>query len=414
MALQKLLLVAALPLASALESLRAQSSSHTWVSFDEYVVKFGRSYRQGTHEYVERYNLYQERVEFIRRQNSDPNRLWTAGINHLTDRTEAEFKLLQGWRGKHGEGSASPQGPANLLAEKSEYIWAPKSVSWHNLSATMTAEDQGSCGSCWAMATSTMLSGRYEVQTKTARTFSVQQLVNCVQNPLACGGSGGCDGATVELAMDYIHKNGLHDTDAVPYIGNDQQCVEESEGPSLLEFGHSKKHSVQLSAYRTLPSNKALPLMHSLIQGPVAISVGASDWMMYQNGIFNSCLKDVIINHAVTLIGYGEDNGINYWTIQNSWGPSWGEGGHMRLFRHGSAKEDEEFCGTDYHPEEGIACKPYPESVRVCGMCGILYDSVEATFASKPKPMLLKAKGKQGHGQGRGAKNANKRGGQKK
>ena len=31
-------------------------------------------------------------------------------------------------------------------------------------------------------------------------------------------------------------------------------------------------------------------------------------------------------------------------------------------------------------PQEGSACKPYPKSVTVCGMCGILYDSVAAHF----------------------------------
>jgi hypothetical protein len=52
----------------------------------------------------------------------------------------------------------------------------------------------------------------------------------------------------------------------------------------------------------------------------------------YANGVFSGCTskKD---NHAVLVVGYGEENGEKYWLIRNSWGTTWGNGGFMKILR---------------------------------------------------------------------------------
>jgi len=54
----------------------------------------------------------------------------------------------------------------------------------------------------------------------------------------------------------------------------------------------------------------------------------------YTNGIHNptDCSND--INHAVLIVGYGEDDGVLYWIVKNQWGPSWGEKGFFRIIRN--------------------------------------------------------------------------------
>jgi len=37
--------------------------------------------------------------------------------------------------------------------------------------------------------------------------------------------------------------------------------------------------------------------------------------------------------HAVKVIGYGEENGVKYWMVANSWNENWGENGFFRILR---------------------------------------------------------------------------------
>ena len=181
-------------------------------------------------------------------------------------------------------------------------------------------------------------------------------------------GTGGCEGATAEIAFDYVASAvGImeeYELGYQAYYGSDSACgVTDEMLPKATITGFSQ-----------LPANNYTALMNSVAQvGPIAISVDASTFHSYESGIFSGCNQEQPdINHAVVLMGYGEENGQKYWIVRNSWSASYGEAGYIRVAR---SDADEEVCGMDTTPHDGSACDGEDEPVRVCGTCGILYDS---------------------------------------
>lgn len=224
-------------------------------------------------------------------------------------------------------------------------------------------------------------------------------MVNCVPNPDSCGGTGGCQGATVELALEWALHNQVKEEHEMPYQAEDIECSSDGNSNSnsnffsrnFLGFRQSSAQAARaveyngMKGWKKLPENKYADLMKAVYEkGPVGISVGASGWHSYANGIYDNCSPDIVVNHAVTLTGYGieESTGDKFWNILNSWGQDWGEGGQMRLLR---SDDEEEYCGTDNDPAAGTGCKGGPSEVTVCGMCGILYDSALPVFTGSKK-----------------------------
>jgi len=201
--------------------------------------------------------------------------------------------------------------------------------------------------------------------------LSEQQIASCTSNPKHCGGSGGCGGGTAQVAYDSIVQMGGIETEWTnPYIsyeGKDFNCT-----------FHKSRAAVRISGYTQLAHNEYAPLMEAVAtKGPIAISVDASAWSFYESGIFDGCNQATPdVDHAVQLVGYGTENGQDYWLVRNSWSPNWGEGGYIRLARSSALR-----CGTDVTPEHGSGCDGGPSTVQTCGTCSILFDSVYPNIA---------------------------------
>ena len=53
----------------------------------------------------------------------------------------------------------------------------------------------------------------------------------------------------------------------------------------------------------------------------------------YHGGILQDPTRAFMTDHVVSIVGFGEEDGVKYWKIRNSWGTYWGEEGFFRLIR---------------------------------------------------------------------------------
>jgi C1A family cysteine protease len=71
----------------------------------------------------------------------------------------------------------------------------------------------------------------------------------------------------------------------------------------------------------------------ALQQQPLSVSLQADKpvFQMYHSGIFSDVTCGTTLDHATMVVGWGEENGQEYWIMRNSWGTTWGELGYMRV-----------------------------------------------------------------------------------
>lgn len=293
-------------------------------SFEEYMKDFGKTYDAS--ELQQRKEAFEKSLKEVEEHNSKPEMSWKLAINEYSDWSEKELKSLRGLKKHKREASAFKTETLHIAREE---VY-PDNVDWRESGKVTPPKNQGHCGSCWAFATTGAVESAAAINSGLLTVLAPQQLVSCAENLEHCGGTGGCDGSTSELAMEYIKDHGMVGVDVIPYesfFGADVEC-------SASMKQHAQWHKlVTITGWVKTTTNNLDAVMHAIVnKGPLAISVDASHWSGYSSGIANPCDMNgnIDIDHAVGLVGYGVDNGKKYWLVRNSWGATWGEHGYIR------------------------------------------------------------------------------------
>ncbi|XP_072379755.1 cathepsin B-like [Diabrotica undecimpunctata] len=287
--------------------------------------------------------------EFINYINSKQS-TWIAGRNFDENLSIQEIKNLLGAK-KMRIGVAK-----EFL--HSENIQVPDSFdareNWKECSDVIsTVVDQSSCGSCWAVAAASAMSDRRCIvsEGKLKVPVSAENLLACCDS---CG--FGCEGGYMDDAWSYWHDTGIS---TGGLYGSNQGCQSYSLQPcehhtngtkvqcSTLNYDTpSCKHQCDDPAlnykseltYASGPVNYFTSVDNMqkeiLTNGPIETRFDAySDFVNYKSGVYQHVAGEYLGGHAVRVLGWGEENGVAYWLVANSWNEDWGDKGFFKILR---------------------------------------------------------------------------------
>ena len=208
---------------------------------------------------------------------------------------------------------------------------SPSKFDWRNGDYNPTGRncvtpvrDQGDCGSCWAFATIAPIESNILIKDTINVDISEQWLINCNGYGWGCEHGGWWAHDFFKDKSDECGKVGGVLESEIPYKANEGSCKCDRH---QIFFIHD---SAYVGASNTVPPTENLK-QAIMDYGPLTVGVYAgNDFRDYTGGIFT---KDIgsSINHAVTIVGWDDNNGNGYWIVKNSWGYDWGEDGYIRI-----------------------------------------------------------------------------------
>ncbi|KAK6152749.1 hypothetical protein DH2020_012388 [Rehmannia glutinosa] len=286
--------------------------------YENWLARHGKNYN-AIGEKDKRFEIFKDNLRFVEEHNT-ANRTYKVGLNRFADLTNEEYKSL--YLGTRSDAKRrfvkSKNGSRRYAFRGGDEL--PESVDWREKGAVAPIKNQGTCGSCWAFSTVAAVEGINKIVTGELITLSEQELVDCDKTE-----NTGCNGGLMDYAFQFIISNGGMDTeDDYPYRGFDGKCDPARKNAKV----------VSIDGYEDVPQDEKA-LQKALAHQPVSVAIEASGraLQLYSSGVFTGeCGTE--LDHGVVAVGYGTENGVDYWIVRNSWGTDWGEDGYFRIERN--------------------------------------------------------------------------------
>jgi len=267
--------------------------------------------------------------------------------------------------------------------------YVPSTYNSRSLGHVTVAKNQGNCGSCAAFAAT----GLHETCMAKAGAalngldLSEQYLVDCAYNPNQ--GANGCDGAAPHAYPVWFANDGgssPHEA-KYPYL-NASPKLNCNTARNIPKWNSGAR--VTNAVYDFSCSQEKLKQL-VVQKGAVLVGVYASDRSFSDydgRGVYDKCSQgNNAQNHAVLVVGYGSENGIDYWLVKNSWGPNWGDNGFIKIRRGTNECGIEQVCVVTDCSASGSAdeAPPAPTTTATpvnlqCDVSGLFGPGITGNF----------------------------------
>ena len=274
------------------------------------------------------FNTWVDNHYYIERVNAQ-NLTYRLGHNRFSAFSHEDYlAMIRGYRGLNSPYVSNPV-RLNIRQEETINEQIPANVDWVSAGAVTGVKDQGQCGSCWSFSTTGAIEGAYYIKYNTLVSFSEQQLVDC--DNLSNGGRDhGCNGGLMDNAFSWVAKNnGLCREEAYPYVSGTTKTAGTCNSKICTNVANS-----DIAKYIDVQSNSDSALMNAIVAQPVSVAIEADqrDFQLYKSGVYTgTCGTN--LDHGVLVVGYGTQDGTDYYKVKNSWSTSWGDQGYIYLGR---------------------------------------------------------------------------------
>eukprot|EP00812_Abedinium_dasypus_P014036 NODE_754_length_1375_cov_1277.277273.p1 GENE.NODE_754_length_1375_cov_1277.277273~~NODE_754_length_1375_cov_1277.277273.p1 ORF type:complete len:371 (+),score=93.74 NODE_754_length_1375_cov_1277.277273:64-1113(+) len=242
-------------------------------------------------------------------------------------------------------------------------------TQWPNCaSVSGHIRDQSSCGSCWAFGSTEAFNDRHCIATGDTTFLSAEDTVgNC--GFVQCS-SMGCNGGQPGAAWRWFTTHGVVTGGDYDDIGKGDTCgpytlapcahhvdpspaypacpSSEYPTPEMGSECSESQYSTSYSADKKKASNSYSLSSVEKIQRDMAQygTVTAAftvyaDFPTYKSGVYHHVTGSALGGHAIKMVGWGTENGEDYWIVANSWNDQWGDHGTFKI-RRGSNE-----CGIE-------------------------------------------------------------------
>ncbi len=184
--------------------------------------------------------------------------------------------------------------------------------------------DQAQCGSCWSFGAITSLQERFCLQSK-----GEQKPILAPQDPVSCDDMcDGCNGGALMWIWTYLADYGVVEESCWPYssgAGDVEPCRNTCKDESKPWVKYYAADWVILSGINDFRDE-------IVANGPINSQFMVyDDFMNYKSGIYEYTSGELRGGHSVCIVGFGSEGDKDFWIVQNSWGPDWGESGYFRI-----------------------------------------------------------------------------------